>query len=137
MCTFWNQLLWSNKFGLICSKWLVSMATTQNLGCQKINTNLAISFLSCNIERHMGYKITALPEFYNMDFQNVKIHLHFKFASLSGTKATAIVVPPPARPQPTPVGQWSPRSWPQSGPPFLKIKFNMYNLVSLISRLHS
>ena len=70
MCTFWNQLLWSNKFGPIYSKWLVSMATTQNLGCQKINTNLALSFSLCNIERHMTYQITALPEFYNMEFQN-------------------------------------------------------------------
>ena len=57
-----NQFLWSNKFGPVYSKWLVSMATTQNLGCQKINTNLAISFLSCNIETHVTYQITALPE---------------------------------------------------------------------------
>ena len=66
----WNQLLWSNKFGPVYSKWLVSMATTHNLGCQKINTNLAISFLSWNIERHVTYQITALPEFYKMEFQN-------------------------------------------------------------------
>ena len=43
------------------------MVTTQNLGCQKVNTNLAIYFLSCNIESHMRYQITALPEFYNYE----------------------------------------------------------------------
>ena len=62
------------------------MATTQNLGCQKINTQLA----------------TAFPEFYNMEFQNgylvamvttdlINIYLHFKFASLSVTIPTAII----------------------------------------------
>ena len=44
------------------------MATTQNLGCQKINTKLAVSFSSCNIERHVTYQITALSEFYNVEF---------------------------------------------------------------------
>ena len=70
MCTLWNQLLWSNKFGPAYGKWLVSMATTQKLGCQKINTILAVSFLSCNIEKHMRYQIVALPEFYKIEFQN-------------------------------------------------------------------
>ena len=97
-------MLWSNKFGPVYSKWLVSMATTQNLGCQKINTNLAISLLSCNIERHVTYQITTLPEFYKSSKISclgylvamvtkdcVKIHLHFKFASLSVTIATAII----------------------------------------------
>ena len=70
MCTFWNQWLWKNKFGPVYSKWLVSMATTQILGCLKINTNLIISFLSFNIERQMSYQVAALPEFYEMEFQN-------------------------------------------------------------------
>ena len=46
------------------------MATTQKLGCLKINTFFIISFLSFNIERQMSYRITALPEFYEMEFQN-------------------------------------------------------------------
>ena len=46
------------------------MATTQKLGCLKINTNLIISFLSFNIERQMSYQIATLPEFYEMEFQN-------------------------------------------------------------------
>ena len=63
MCTFWNQWLLKNKFGLVYSKWLVSMATTQKLDFLKINTILIISFLSFNIERQMSYQIAALPEF--------------------------------------------------------------------------
>ena len=59
------------------------MTITQKLGCLKINTILVISVLSCKIERHMSYQIwsckidrhmsyqiTALPEFYEMEFQN-------------------------------------------------------------------
>ena len=46
------------------------MATTQKLGCLKINTILIIFFLSFNIERHMSYQIAALPEFYEMESQN-------------------------------------------------------------------
>ena len=46
------------------------MATTQKLGCLKMNTILIISFLSLNIERQMSYQIATLPEFYEMDFQN-------------------------------------------------------------------
>ena len=46
------------------------MATTQKLGCLKINTFLIIFFLSFNIERQMSYQIAALPEFYEMEFQN-------------------------------------------------------------------
>ena len=40
------------------------MANTQKLGSLKINTILVMSFLSCNIERHMIHQITALSEFY-------------------------------------------------------------------------
>ena len=46
------------------------MATTQKLGCLKINTILIISFLSFNIERQMSYQIATLPEFYEMEFQS-------------------------------------------------------------------
>ena len=70
MCTFWNQWLWKNKFGPVCSKWLVSMATTQKLGCLKMNTILIISFLLLNIQRQMSYHIVTPPEFYEMEFQN-------------------------------------------------------------------
>ena len=43
------------------------MATTQKLGCLKINTILIISFASFNIERQMSYQNAALPEFYEME----------------------------------------------------------------------
>ena len=46
------------------------MATTQKLGCLKINTFLIIYLLSFNIEKQMSYQIAALPEFYEMEFQN-------------------------------------------------------------------
>ena len=48
------------------------MATNQKLGCQKINTIniLGISFLSCNIERHMRYQISTLPNVYKLEYQN-------------------------------------------------------------------
>ena len=92
-------------FGPVYSKWLVSMATTQKLGYQKINTLLDLSFLSCNIERHMRYQIVASHELYKMESQNqlfwlpgchgkkrlFKICLHLKFASLSVTIATTII----------------------------------------------
>ena len=72
------------------------MATTQRLGCQKI-TILAVSFLSCNIERDMssirwnfkisfhGYLVAMVTKHF------LKICLHFKFASLSGNIATTII----------------------------------------------
>ena len=46
------------------------MATTQKLGCLKINTILIMSFLSFNIERQMTNQIATLPKFYEMEFQN-------------------------------------------------------------------
>ena len=78
------------------------MATTQKLGCLKINTNLIISFLSFYIERQMSYQIATLPEFYEMEFQNLvlvamvtkdclKISQHFIFASISVAIATTII----------------------------------------------
>ena len=46
------------------------MATTQKLGCLKINTILVVAFFMCDIERQISYQITALPEFYKIEFQN-------------------------------------------------------------------
>ena len=46
------------------------MATTQKLGCLKMNTILITSLLSLNIERQMSYQIATLPKFYEMEFQN-------------------------------------------------------------------
>ena len=47
---------------------VISMATTQTLGCQKINTILVVAFFMCDIERQISYQITALPEFYKIEF---------------------------------------------------------------------
>ena len=83
------------------------MAGFQKLGCQKITTFLAVSFLSCNIERHMRYQIVALPEFFKMEFQNQlpwlpgchgntrfsqNLPTYVKFASLLVTIATTIII---------------------------------------------
>ena len=45
--------------------------------------------LSCNIERHMRYQITALPQFYRMVFQNQLCWSSGCHASLLVTIATA------------------------------------------------
>ena len=66
----------------------------QKIRLSEIKIILAISLLPCSIERHiMRYEITALPEFYNVEFQNQlsKIIQCLKFASLSVIMATTFV----------------------------------------------
>ena len=53
MCTFWNQVLWSNKFGPGYSKWLVSKLTIQNIRLSENQHYFVHNLLLCNIERYI------------------------------------------------------------------------------------